>query len=107
MKTRIYAAPAVKGLMLLTKIKRQTNLVDCGFYAICHLVQFCFGGWAGKSVLKLDQGKMLLHLIQCISEKNIPTIPNESRPSNYCGDYRRIIYIVLLLHFPKMLRGLT
>ena len=63
----------------IPKIKRQTNLVDCGLYAICHLVQFCFDGWAGKSVLKFDQGKMIPHLIQCLSEKifqPFPTIPD-------------------------------
>ena len=81
----------------IPKIKRQTNVVDCGLYAICQLVQFCFDGWVGKSVLKFDQGKIRPHLIQCLSEKNIPTVPDDSRPSNHCRDYRRIICIVLLL----------
>ena len=41
----------------IPKTKRQTNLVDCVVCAICHLVQFCYDGWAGKSVLKFDHGK--------------------------------------------------
>ena len=93
--------------MLLPKIKTQTTtwIAVCMPFATLYNFVLEVGG-ADKSVLKFDQGVIRPHLIQKFNtfQKNILTLPDESRPSNYCGDYRRIIYIVLLLQFPKMLR---
>lgn len=66
---------------------RQNNGVDCGLYAIAHLVEFCVHGRPMPNII-FDTSKMRSHLIHCLENQHLSEFPKDFQ-------YTSLLYLCL------------
>ena len=60
---------------------RQSNGVDCGLYAIAHLVEFCLHERPMPNVI-FDTAKMRPHLLHCLENQQLSEFPKTNKLLN-------------------------
>ena len=56
-------------------IQQQNNSVDCGLFAIANIVQFCYGYYIGKDLIKFDVEFLREHLVHCLERQHMTPFP--------------------------------
>ena len=65
--------------IIISKIHKQTNSVDCVVLAIANIVEFCFTGYLGNLLVQFDVDKIRPHLAQCLINKKLTPFPKVSK----------------------------
>jgi hypothetical protein len=65
--------------IIVSKIQKQINSVDCGVLAIANIVEFCFNGYLGNIYLNYNMPKIREHLDSCLKLKKFSPFPKLSK----------------------------
>ncbi|MCG8048891.1 MAG: Ulp1 family isopeptidase [Candidatus Thiodiazotropha taylori] len=64
--------------VIMPETQRQNNSIDCGLFAIAHLVEFCFKGSICPTVI-YDTSKMRKHLAACFDTESLLEFPKTDK----------------------------
>lgn len=65
----------------IPETQRQNNSVDCGIFAIAHLVEFCITSSFNNRVI-FDTKQMRSHLLDCLENKSFTPFPKTNKSLN-------------------------
>ena len=66
--------------LIISKIQKQTNSVDCGVLAIANVIEYCFTGYLGNIYLNYNMDKIREHLaIYCLETKKFSPFPKSTK----------------------------
>ena len=65
--------------LIISKIQKQTNSVDCGVLAIANVVEYCFTGYLGNIYLNYNMDKIREHLAYCLETKKFSPFPKSTK----------------------------
>ena len=89
--------------------QRQNNSVDCGFFSIAHLFEFCLTGRVCPNVI-FDTTKMRKHLTSCLETKSILEFPKTRKSLNLRGKKEPKMFhinLVCMCNLPECLDDLV
>ena len=59
----------------IPQVQQQSNLVDCGLFAIALAAEFCFNGYDGDDSIEFDRQFMRAHVLACFQRKTFSHFP--------------------------------
>ena len=74
----LYGSPKSSLTVSCPRVQQQTSgSGNCGVFAIAFLVEYCFEGYAGETVVLFDEAMMRSHLIECLQKGQFSPFPRQ------------------------------